>query len=416
MKQLLIFVFSFMSMVSIAQNVQTELEKIVTNNKLMGLTVFTFNGKNEKTFNIGLRNEAQKLPITNETVFRIASISKSLAALGLLKLYDQKKFKLDDDVSKALGFKLRNPNFPDTPITFRMIFSHTSSIVDGSGYDKFLSATYKEMPITPISSVLVSGGSNYTSDMWLNKKPGTYFTYCNLNFGLLGTLIEKLSNERFDIYIRREILQPLKINSGFNIQDVPNINNVAVLYRKENELWTPQKDDFKGIKPQATDLSTYAIGTNGAYFGPQGGLRCSAQDLGKFLKFIKSDGKSASKIITKKTLLEAKKQQWIFVKDNGDNYDGFFKSYGLGFHQTNTSTTDRMGDPKIFGKFVGHAGDAYGLISDAYVSEKQNFGFVLITNGCFGPFVKGKTTAFYKFEEEIIALLIADFQKNNLKK
>lgn len=416
MKQFFLYIFFFISMITISQNLQKDLEKIVSENKLMGLTVHTFGGDQEQTFNIGMRNELQQLPITNETVFRIASISKSLASLGLLKLYDQKKFKLDDDVSKTLGFPLRNPNFPEIPITFRMILSHTSSIVDGSGYDKFLSATYKETPITPISSVLLATGSYFTADMWLNKKPGTFFTYCNLNFGLVGTLIEKLSDERFDIYIKKEILQPLKINSGFNIQDVANVENIAVLYRKENEVWTPQKDDYKGIRPAATNLNDYKIGTNGSYFGPQGGLRCSAHDLGKFLKFLKSDGKSSPKLLSKKTLTEAKKQQWIYVNDNGDNYDGFFKSYGLGLHQTNTTASDFMGDPKIFGKFIGHAGDAYGLISDAYISEKQNFGFVLITNGCFGPFVKGKTTSFYKFEEDTIALLIADFLKKKLKK
>ena len=415
MRQYILIAFAFITMNSNSQNLQAALEKIQINHKLIGLTVHTINGENEKTYNFGLRNEALKLPMTDETIFRIASISKSLATLGLLKLYDQKKFKLDDDVSKTLGFQLRNPNFPDVPITFRMIVSHTTSIVDGSGYDNFLSATYKEMPIPSIASVIVPGGANFSDNMFLNKKPGTYFTYCNLNFGLLGTLIEKLSNERFDIYIKREILQPLEISAGFNIQNVPDINNVAVLYRKENEIWTPQKDDFKGIKPTSTDLATYKVGTNGTYFGPQGGLRCSAKDLSKFIKFIKSNGKSVANLISKKTLIEAKKQQWIFKVDNGDNYDGFFKSYGLGLHITNTTDSDRMADPKIFGKFTGHAGDAYGLISDAYVSEKKDFGFVLITNGCFGPFEKGKTTSFYKFEEEIIALLVADFQRNKLK-
>ncbi len=396
-----------------AQNLQTKLQTIFEQNQLMGLTVHTFSGKNEKTFNFGLRNQANKLPITNETKFRIASISKAFAALGLMKLYDKKLFKLDDDISDYLGYKIVNPNFPNDKITFKMLLSHTSSLNDGEGYDAFLGATYKEIPIPNINNSFLESGKYFTKDVWLNQKPGTFFTYCNLNFGIIGTLIEKLSKQRFDVYIKKEILKPLGINSGFNIQDISDIENVATLYRTENNTWKPTKDDYNGIKPSATDLSVFEIGNNGSYFGPQGGLRATANDLVKFLKFLKSYEKSKPKIISAKTLQLMKTAQWTFKEGNGDNYNGFFKRYGLGLHITNTDASDKMSDSSIFGDFIGHAGDAYGLISDAYFSEKKNFGIVLITNGCFIPFEKGKTTSFYKFEEEILEAVCSDYLTKN---
>ena len=178
-----------------AQNMETNLQKIVKDNQLMGVSVYTFSGKNEKVYNVGFKNEAQKLSINKDTKFRIASISKAFTALGLMKLYDKKLFKLDDDISKYLGFKVENPNFPNVAITFRMLLSHTSSIQDGAGYDTFLAATYNENPIPNICSVLTPTGKNYTTDMFMNRKPGTFFTYCNLNFGLIGTLIEKISKK-----------------------------------------------------------------------------------------------------------------------------------------------------------------------------------------------------------------------------
>ena len=89
-----------------------------------------------------------------------------------------------------------------------------------------------------------------------------------------------------------------------------------------------------------------------------------------------------------------KTNQWTFAENNGDNYNGFFKQYGLGLHHTNLNTSDIINNPDFFGGFVGHAGDAYGLISDGYFSEKQNFGFVIITNGCLIPFEKGKNSSF----------------------
>lgn len=408
MKKLLLLLFCSSIF---AQNMETNLEKIVKDNQLLGVSVYTFSGKNEKVYNIGYRNEAQKLLITNDTKFRIASISKAFTALGLMKLYDKKLFKLDDDISNYLGFKVENPNFPNVAVTFRMLLSHTSSLQDGAGYDAFLAATYNEIPIPNISSILTTEGKNYTADMFMNQKPGTFFTYCNLNFGLIGTLIEKISKQRFDVYMKNEILKPLGTNATFSLQDIEDINTLGTIYRFDANGWLPNKDDFKGIKPKPSDLSNYTIGNNAVYFAPQGGLRASSSDIGKFIKYLKTNGKTA-KIISEETIKLMKTNQWTFTENNGDNYNGFFKQYGLGLHHTNLNTSDIINNPGFFGGFVGHAGDAYGLISDGYFSEKQDFGFTIITNGCLIPFEKGKNSSFYKFEEEIFKLVCEDYIKN----
>jgi CubicO group peptidase (beta-lactamase class C family) len=412
MNKILFFIFFLISPVFSAQDMKSELQKIVEKHQLIGLSVFTFQDKNEQSYFLGLKNELQKLHITSETKFRIASISKSFTALGLMKLLDQKKIKLNDDVSGVLGFLLRNPNFPNRPITFKMILSHTSSIADGAGYDKFLAETYNKLPVLNISNVLVSNGSVYTNDMFLNKAPGTFFNYSNLNYGILGTLIEKLSSQRFDAYMRNEILLPLGIKSSFNVEDIADFENIATLYRSENGAWKPQKDDFLGTKPKLLIGSDYENGTNGAFFGPQGGLRCSSRDLITLLKFLKTNGKTIPNVISKSTIRKMKKVQWFFDGDNGDSNDGFFERYGLGLHITNTNSRDEMGNKSIFGDFIGHSGNAYGLISNAYFCEKKNLGFVIITNGSFTSFKNGTKTAFTQFEEEIFQLLMSDFQKN----
>ncbi|RXR17231.1 class A beta-lactamase-related serine hydrolase [Flavobacterium amnicola] len=398
----------------LAQNMETSLEHICKENQLMGLAVYTFSSTTEKVYAVGYRNEAQKLPITPETKFRIASISKAFTALGLMKLYDKKMFQLDDAISDYLNFKVENPNFPGVPITFRMLLSHTSSIQDGAGYDAFLASTYNETPSPSVSSVITPTGKSFTSDMFMNYKPGTYFTYCNFNYGLIGTLIEKISKQRFDIYMKNEILNPLGITATFNLQDIEDIQTIGTIYRFDEKGWLPNKDDFKGIKPSPSDLNNYKVGNNAVFFAPQGGLRASALDIGKFIKYLKNEGKTA-KILSKKTIQLMKKNQWTFTGNNGDHYNGFFKQYGLGLHQTNLNTSDLIYDPDFFGNFIGHAGDAYGLISDAYFSEKQNFGFVVITNGCLIPFEKGKNSSFYKFEEEIFKLVCEDFIKKTSK-
>jgi len=189
MRLLPLIFFSLFCYVLSAQSLQTNLQTVFTTNQLMGMSVYVFSAENESVYNFGYKNFSQSLPIDNATKFRIASISKSFTALGILKLYDQNLFELDDDVSTYLGYSVRNPNHPTIPITFRMLLSHTSSLQDGNGYTSFLNATFSQNPIPNISSVLQPGGSYYTSNMWRSEIPGTYFTYSNLNFGLLGTLI-----------------------------------------------------------------------------------------------------------------------------------------------------------------------------------------------------------------------------------
>lgn len=199
-----------------------------------------------------------------------------------MKLWESGNFSLDDDVSEALHFTLRNPSFPNTPITYRMLLSHQSSIVQGSKYDQFLSDTYNLDPPPTVQQLLTPGGLYYSADIWLDKEPGTYFAYSNTNFGLLGTIIEDLSKLRFDIYMRKNILGPLNITGSYNVRDLTDISDLAVLYRNE----TPQADDFGGVMPPERNLTSYNIGTNGFIFGPQGGLRIDARELGHILNLV----------------------------------------------------------------------------------------------------------------------------------
>ena len=126
-------------------------------------------------------------------------------------------------MSSYLGFTLRNPTYPNDVITFRKILSHTSSLRDGTGYDSFLSATYNNNPPPSLQALLTASGSYYTSDMFSNSgsPSSNYFQYSNINFGVVGTLVERISNQRFDTFCRGKIFQPLGITGSFNIQDIP---------------------------------------------------------------------------------------------------------------------------------------------------------------------------------------------------
>lgn len=385
------------------QTLQQQLQAIAAQRGLVGMSVAALcGGQVTHVVHTGQRNLAQGWPVTDATRYRIASISKLVTAIGLLRLHEQGAFGLDDDVSPALGFTLRNPQHPAAPITYRMLLSHRSSLQDGTGYSGFLSATYAGAPPPPISQLVTPGGAWYTANLWRAEPPGSYFVYSNLNYGIIGSLIEAHSGQRFDDYMRQQVLQPMGIGGSYNVQHLDDIAQLATLYRNSS----PQADNFNGAMPPPPNLSGYALGSNGLYFGPQGGLRCSALELAQAAKLIAGQGMvDGNAILAPATLQLLLSDQWTWNGANGDNYYGLFRSWGLGAHRV---TAQPGGDVVLPGlPMFGHPGEAYGLISDLYVDTLSGFGLVFITNG-YTPgnsYALGASSAFYRVEEEVFAAL-----------
>lgn len=384
-----------------AQNINQQLQNIFENEQLMGMSVIGFcNNGIQQINHFGLSDYQRGIPIDDSTCYRIASISKTITAVAMLQLHEQGYFKLDDSIDAYLGFQLRNPYFPYVPITFRMLLSHTSSLKDGAAYSPFLSATYNNTPPPCLSQLLMDTGSYYATNLFLNKQPGTYFEYANINYGIIGTLIESISGQRFDKYCRNNIFEPLNIFGSFNINDLPDINKVAVLYRKYNNIWTPQIDNYQGVMPPERDLSTYVPGSNGFIFAPQGGLRISALDLYKIMHALMNNGMHDTiNLLQSATVQEMLTPQWIYNGSNGNNYYCLFNSWGLGTHlTTNNNNCDIVFQTSTM---AGHPGEAYGLISDVYFNTQQKNGIIFITSGCANPYQVGNTSAFYTVEEQI---------------
>lgn len=379
--------------------------RIMDDRQLMGMSVVAvcndsviYNG------NFGLADYSRNKEVNDSTLYRIASISKTVAATALMMLYEKKLFTLDEDIGEILGYKVRNPKFPDVPITPRMLLSHTSSIFDGTGYGKFITNTYNHDTVPALSSLLTDTGSYYTPDIFLDKKPGTYFIYTNLNFGIIGTLVEKLSGVRYDIFCRENIFKPLGIDASYRVQDIPDINDLAVLYRATNDIWQPQADNYKGKMPPARKLDNYIVGNNAMIYGPHAALRISALDLAKLMIMQMNGGiYNGVRILQDSTVKLMHKIQWKFDGKNGDTFFGLFNNWGLGF-QVTSDVTDA--DTTASGySLTGHIGDAYGLLSDMFFNEENKFGMIFITNGSMKEFAGGCYSAFNAVEEDVFEAL-----------
>ena len=383
------------------QNLATELDAIAQSNDMMGGAVVVFcENQILDTHYFGKSDLLRNIDIGANTKFRIASISKTITAIAILQLVEEGLLDLEADISTVLGYEVRNPHCPDIPITVRMLLSHTSTIIDGPTYSSFLQATVNNNPIPNLSLLLAPSGSFYNADQFNTVPPGTYFNYSNLNFVILGTIVEKVSNVRFDRYCHQNIFEPLGLDASFNVNDLDNINELAVLYRKSNGSWNPQVDNYQGLQPVFANLENYVPGTNGGRFGPQGGLRCSAEDLASIFMCLFHPDNCSSAILSEETVQEMISNEWAYDGSNGNDYYGLFRSWGLGIQRV-TSTPGKdivlSGSSEMF----GHAGEAYGLVSDLYYDTTRQVGVAFMTNGVGIGYQLASTSAFYTVEQEI---------------
>lgn len=415
MKLVLLYIF-FLSALSIncfSQNLAGTVSQIATEYDMMGgsLVVFCENEFIEEVY-WGESDDQRNIPTDFHTKYRIASISKTITAIAIMQLVQQNELGLDDDIDSILGYNVQNPSYPSSAITPRMLLSHTSGIVDGSTYSSFLSATTNATVIPNLSQLLLSGGSYYSSSLFNAIMPGTYFNYSNLNYVILGTIVEKVSGVRFDTYCKENIFEPLGIDASFNPADLDDMNQLAVLYRKVSGVWTPQVDNFQGIPPSYSNLEGYTPGTNGARFGPQGSLRCSARDLALIFMCLLDMDYCSNTLLQGQQLNDMLEQNWTYNGNNGNNYYGLFRSWGLGIHRiTNTPNNDIVlpGSSQMF----GHTGEAYGLVSDAYFDTTRRIGLVFLTNGVGTGYTTGSNSAFYTIEKDIFDAVENNFQGQN---
>jgi len=171
----------------------------------------------------GLADVEHKQRVTPRTPFAVASVAKTFIATALMQLYEQEKFGLDDDVNKYLPFSVRNPNYPDTPITFRMLLSHSSGIADN--FNLILGRLlWNADPDPRLEGILRAyfdpSGQDYDPSLnFLDLEPGTASSYCNVCYALNAYLIEVLSGETFTDYCNRHVFAPLDIKAGWFLSD-----------------------------------------------------------------------------------------------------------------------------------------------------------------------------------------------------
>ncbi len=375
------FLLVLMAMFLISAHVQAQpgkaeagIKAIMQEIPVMGLSVAVVkDNKIIYTQSFGTKSRENNAPLTNDCIFRIASISKSFSATSIMQLTERKKLSIDQDVSELIGFKVRNPKFPETVITLRLMMSHLSSINDSQGYFSLDAINPEKNP---------NWAKSYS-----HYEPGKGYAYCNLNFNMIGAIIEKISGERFDQYVIKHVLDPLGLYGGYDVDALDKSRFASIYeYRADSTKFVLSEGAYAS---RAKELSNYAMGYSTPVFSPTGGMKISATDLAKYMLMHSNHGKYKGKrIISKKS---AEQMQTAMSEEEG---------YGFAIE-----TTSKM----IPGKTMkGHTGVAYGLFSAMFFQPEEKFGIVVISNGCAPGYSEGYNTVIRKTVNCLYESLIAN--------
>ena len=349
---------------------EDQLQELVDTHETVGLAMVVIkDGEPVYQNAIGFKDLEQRTPLSTDDLFRIASISKSFSATAIMQLVEEGKVALDDDFGDLVGFPVRNPKFPEIPITLEMVLSHRSSINDKNGYFTL--------------DVLDPAQNDQWADSYNDYRPGTDYEYCNLNFNMIGAVLERLTDVRFDNYIKQQILAPLDLEAGFCVDSLDQ-QRFAKLYQKQDGGFQVQEAAYA---PRTAEIEHYKMGITTPVFSPTGGMKISANDLAKYMTMHMNYGRfNAQQIISE----ESAKRMQTALSDPAH--------YGLALQEKNNLIDGQH--------MVGHTGSAYGLYSNMFFEPEKKFGFIVITNGCVPSYDENEDLILSK---EVINLLYREF-------
>lgn len=214
-------------------------------------------------------------PMKADTIFPIASISKTVIAVAMMKAKEEGRLDLDRDINRYLPFRVRNPHAPSSAITLRRLATHVSGIRD---YDPVYSGpdNYHQGGDNPIAlgdflrSYLAPGGRFYApANNFTTGEPG--HVYSNVGAALAAYVVQCATNQPFNAYTASRLFRPLGMKStGWRFSEI-DASRQATLYR------------YVDGKPVA--YGRYALAT-----WPDGGLRTTVIDLARYVQMTMNRG------------------------------------------------------------------------------------------------------------------------------
>ena len=307
------------------------------------------NGQPVYARSYGWRDARKTKPVSVDTKYAIASVTKMVSAVGLMRLYDQGWFDLDDALGEVLPYPVVNTQYKDQKVTVRQLLSHTTGLKQGN--------TYKGN-----WAILSSTSSAYYFEP--NTPPGTAYEYSNRNGGLIGSLLEAVSGLSINSYMTQNLFAPLGIDAAYSAHLLKDQTNISF---RINADGTPMASDETLIKNGKNyDDTCNPAAHQGTTIGA---LVISAPDLAKIGTMLCSRGDWQGETLLQPETVALMEADQETIEGSSVQVHG---PYGLCLERVQDSRGS---------VWYGHQGRAYGLSSDVFYQPELGLTVVVVGNG-----------------------------------
>jgi CubicO group peptidase (beta-lactamase class C family) len=293
---------------------QRTMRALVDEGKLAGVTTLVArHGKIVYLDAYGVQDLATKTPVTSDTIFRLASMTKPIVGVAMMMLWEEGRWTLDDRVAKHIpefaGLKVATPNgeVPQTtPMTMRQLMSHTAGFDVNEGYAK-----------ANLRASDLQGMIDKLSKLPLAAQPGTDWRY-GPSVDIQGYLVEKLSGQKLDVFLRTKIFEPLAMkDTGFWV-DASKVSRVT-------SMFTYGPDKRIVAAPRQSDPSAKP-----AFLSGSGGLLSTTDDYFKFAQMMLNGGQASGKRFLKTSTVELMRTNVLAPGVAVDTFGSPFPGIGFG--------------------------------------------------------------------------------------
>ena len=326
--------------------IKSEVDQIVTSfmneHDAPGFAVAILN-KDEVIYKnaYGIQNIHTNEPVTTQTMFHMASVTKTIVATALMQLHEQGKMDIDQPIVKYLPyFRLVDDRYK--LITTRHALSHISGMPDFDS-NPWHDPDYDD-------EALERFVRDFVSHKFLIRDPEVKYEYCNTIFEVLGDVIAKVSGMTFEDYVHENVLVPLQMNSSSLL--IRDIDKTA--------LASPHRKNSDG-KVYVSDIYPY----NRAH-GPSSTLTSNIEEMANYLKMYLNDGVFDDSRLLKKETID---DMWAPAL-------GKFDNIGVGWHISEMSGL----------KVINHGGSDVGFKSFVLIIPEMGIAAVFLTNSITPPY------------------------------
>ncbi len=300
----------------------------------------------------GVQQKTTNVPVHPDTYFRCASVTKLVTGIGLMKMMDEGLLAPDEDISTYLGYTVRNPRYPDTPITLRMLMSHTAGLNESSSYSA------KSSKLRDMIDVERKARANFK-----DVKPGTQYAYSNFGAGITGSIVESVTGMDVSSYMRKSLFEPLGIDAAYHATQLSDTQDISATYNKSGKLYAaPSYMLRQEYIPEPLPDTHYRVTV--------GSLLIRPRDLMKLGIALCGDGTVNGVRVLSEEAIDMMRQEQSF------------ETTGITPDSPYTFFTIRQ-DTLLDGRRVyGHQGTDEGVVCNLYVEPESQMVIVVMSNGC----------------------------------